>query len=368
MRISILWSELSGYLNACLKTLVDQYQVDLQVFRIQRSENHTAFHPYRDELFAWLPEVHTLADGSTKHHAMLHREVTRFEPELLLISGWTQPAYLSIAKQIRQQGTRVICGGVDNQWQGNSRQWAGVVSARWRLWPYFDALWVTGARSARLAHKLGYRGDRLLKGFYACDCDQFVPIGQRRIAQVKKGNEWPRRFLFTGRLTEEKGVTDLLTAYRLYRSQVVNPWSLWIAGSGPLTPMIKAAESELPGLQYLGFLQPNAYADVLGEVGAFLLPSRTEPWGVVIQEALCAALPVICSRQCGSSEELVHEGESGFTFAAGDTMQLAGLMARITENPDKLLQMGETSFALARRYTPQTWTETLMTYGQRTCR
>ncbi len=364
MRVSVLWSELSGYLNVCLKTLVEQHQVDLQVFRIQRDQQDATFHAYADGLFSWMPELHTLTDGSLSNYAMLHEKVTEFQPDLLLISGWTQPAYLRLAKTLRHRGVRVICGGVDNQWQGTHKQWLGVLSSRLRVQPYFDALWVTGTRATHFAKRLGYSGDRLLTGFYACDYDRFSAIGQRRLAQTDTDHEvedaWPHMFLFTGRLTTEKGVPDLLTAYRAYRTQVAQPWPLWIVGSGPLAPLVE----EEADVRYLGFLQPEAYADLLGQAGVFILPSHVEPWGVVLQEAMCAALPVICSRQCGSSTELVREGKNGFAFMAGDSVQLCNLMVAVTRTEPQLRTMGMESFALAGRYRPTTWAQMLMTYSE----
>jgi len=357
MRITVLWSELSGYLNSCLRTLVEQHAVTLQVFRIRREQGKTTFHPYAESLFAWLPELHTLPDGSLQQSQFLQAEVTRFQPDLLLISGWTQPAYLRLAKTLRRQGVYVICGGVDNQWQGTAKQWLAILAARWRLRPYFDALWTPGQRAARFAHKLGYRGDTLLAGFYACDQERFAPIGQWRLAQREYQSGWPRCFLFTGRLTAAKGIPDLLAAYQAYRAQVADPWALWIAGDGPLASLVQ----NTPTVQFCGFLQPDEYTAVLKQVGAFVLPSRVEPWGVVIQEAMAAALPIICSQQCGSAEELVQEGRNGFTFPAGAIDQLTNLFVTVAEAGPALRQMGAQSVTLASRYTPAQWAQTLVT-------
>ncbi len=360
MRISVLWSELSGYFNRCLQQLVADHAVELQVFRIHREQADPTAHPYRDDLFAWISELHTLPDGSLQSYPQLQTAVTRFQPDLLLISGWTQPAYLRLASILRQQGVYVICGGVDNQWMGTVRQWSGVLAARWRLHPYFDALWTTGRRATRFAHKLGYQGDRCLQGFYTCDYATFGAIGQWRLAQMNAEAAWPARFLFTGRLTTDKGILDLLQAYRAYRQAVDNPWELWIVGSGPLAAQIE----QMPGVQMLGFLQPDEYVALLKQVGGFLLPSHSEPWGVVVHEAVAAALPVICSQQCGSSEELVQNGHSGYLFDAGDVARLTGLLSVATDNPQQWRQLGRQGFAQADRYTPAHWARNLVSHWQ----
>jgi len=90
MRITILWSELSGYLAACLRTLVEEHQVSLQVFRIKRDQTDIYFHPYQDSLFEWLPELYTLSDGSKKNYGLLRDKIENFSPHILIVSGWRQ--------------------------------------------------------------------------------------------------------------------------------------------------------------------------------------------------------------------------------------------------------------------------------------
>lgn len=357
MRITILWSELSGYLNTCLRTLTEEHQVVLQIFRIRRDKSSASHHPYTETLFEWMPELHTLPNGSLDEYELIEAEASRFQPDLLLISGWTQPAYLRLAKAMRKQGVYVICGGVDNQWQGTLKQRLGILMARWRLHPYFDALWTPGQRAAQFARKLGYSESRNLEGFYACDYESFAPIGQWRLNQQGTA-AWPHRFLYTGRLTEGKGVRDLLAAYTAYRPRATQPWELWIAGSGPLASVVE----ETPHVRLLGFVQPEEYADLLKETGAFILPSHFEPWGVVVQEAMAAGLPVICSQACGSSDELVEVGRNGYVFPIGNEHALTELLCAISSDDQRVGHMGAVSFQMAKKYTPSKWAEALVTH------
>ena len=48
----------------------------------------------------------------------------------------------------------------------------------------------------------------------------------------------------------------------------------------------------------------------MAECGAFVLPSRKEPWGVVVQEAAAARMPVICSDSVGAGDHLVRHGKA----------------------------------------------------------
>lgn len=360
MRVTVLWTELSGYLTACLRVLAEEHDVSLQVFRIQREQSNPYFRPYQDALFEWIPELITLPDSSLKHEVLLYEKLSHFKPDVLLINGWRQPVYRRIARQMRQKGIFTICGGVDNQWQGTLKQWLGVLTARWFLHPTFDALWVTGERATLLARKFGFTGHQLLQGFYACDRKLFEPVAEWRFSQPSQEVGWPRCFLFTGRLAEEKGIRNLLAAYQIYRHHTDKPYELWLAGSGPLESWIKNGNT--PGVKFLGFLQPDVYADTLKQVGVFILPSHFEPWGVVIHEAISSALPVLCTHQCGASVELVHQGHNGFVFEAGNVALLADLMHYISSGTISLPKLGERSFALSAIYTPDQWANRLMTH------
>ena len=80
----------------------------------------------------------------------------------------------------------------------------------------------------------------------------------------------------------------------------------------------------------------------MAKCGAFVLPSRKEPWGVVVQEAAAARMPVICSNAVGAGDHLVEDGESGFVFESGNAEELAGKLAVLSSaSPERRKEMGE---------------------------
>lgn len=92
-----------------------------------------------------------------------------------------------------------------------------------------------------------------------------------------------------------------------------------------------------PWYQVPGWL---AQSDVL------VLPSKSEPWGLVVNEAMVCGLPVIVSETCGCADDLVRDGVNGFTF---DHMQQADLEKHLTwfvQNPDRIAGMGQESLKL----------------------
>ena len=60
------------------------------------------------------------------------------------------------------------------------------------------------------------------------------------------------------------------------------------------------------------------------------MPGLRDPWGLVVNEGMASGLPVLVSRGCGAAGTLVHEGENGWTFEAGDSAALTGCMVRLS--------------------------------------
>jgi len=92
----------------------------------------------------------------------------------------------------------------------------------------------------------------------------------------------------------------------------------------------------LPGFRQAGEL-PRFYAGA----GAFVHASLSEQWGLVVNEAMACALPVLVSDRCGCAKDLVHDGVNGYTFVVSPMAQLADKFSRMASMPAaERVQMG----------------------------
>ncbi|HET6953454.1 MAG TPA: glycosyltransferase family 4 protein, partial [Acidimicrobiales bacterium] len=245
---------------------------------------------------------------------------------------------------------RILC--MDNQWWATPKQVLGVASSRALIAPAYDAAFLPGERSADFAHRLGFSDERIIRGLYTCDYGRFAPI-----AAARAGAAPPRAFAFVGRLVPVKGIDTLADAYRRYRGMVDEPWPLVVGGVGPEEGRLAG----LPGVERLGFVQPDDLPEVLGRVGCLVLPSRFEPWAVVIHEAVTAGLPVVCTSVCGAASRLVLDGYNGRVVSPGDPDALArALVAISSASDDRRAAMSAASRGLARQFTPDRWADHLL--------
>ena len=192
-----------------------------------------------------------------------------------------------------------------------------------------DGFFAYGQRSAEYLRENGARSDRI---FQPCQAAA-SPIGfdaaaalVRRIAA--RAAETAPRFLFVGRLSPEKGLSSLLQAFAAFRA-AHGSGHLVLVGAGPLRAALQAQAATL-GLAAHGELTGAMGADELAAQYAratcLVLPSTSEPWGLVANEALEQGCPVLVSDACGCRPELVREGLTGFAFPAGDVAALLDAM------------------------------------------
>jgi glycosyltransferase involved in cell wall biosynthesis len=96
-------------------------------------------------------------------------------------------------------------------------------------------------------------------------------------------------------------------------------------------------KKQIPDVLFPGFRKGKELGTYYGLASCFILPSLQEQWGLVVNEAMAAGLPVLVSQTSGCAPDLVQEGVNGFTFDPTNPMQLAELMEKIAQSGDSLI-------------------------------
>lgn len=345
-RVAVLWSHLSGYLDACLRELA---QRKIELLASWFGAANVA--PFAEHQFSWLRrETRGLQWAGTNaiDRRTLVAELERFAPQLLLVSGWNHMGYRHAARHFHGRCVRILC--MDNPWEERAKQWLGRAAARWYVRPLFEGALVAGERQYQFARRLGFADAEILTGLYAPDSARFFDV-------PSLGLKERRAFLFVGRLAGEKGIETLREAYLLYRRASRSPWPLSIAGTGALASRLE----EVEGVRMLGFVQPQELPTVFAGHACLIAPSLREPWGVQIAEGATAGLALVVTYACGAAVHLVREGFNGHIVAPGDARALARALLRIETN-SALDEFGQRSRALAEQFTPRLWAENLLNH------
>jgi glycosyltransferase involved in cell wall biosynthesis len=162
-------------------------------------------------------------------------------------------------------------------------------------------------------------------------------------------------FLYVGRLSTEKGLDDLFLAfcnvYRMYPKARLD-----LVGSGPLVEELKERVAKLDMLHAIAFLGSKPLDEIAGlfmRSTALVLPSHSEPWGLVINEALSYGCPVVVSSACGCVPDLALDGITGYSFEVGDVGALAKAMTKITEFSSDRAEVARNCLEIISNYTPE---------------
>lgn len=340
IKILYLYSELAEYFAACIRHLEANENVEIHIVKWPVNSDAPFQFSFPDSVSVYDRERYSGAD--------LLELAKSIDPDLIFCCGWMDREYIWVCKAFN--GNIPVIGGMDNQWTGSAKQQIARVVSPFTIQRYFSHMFVAGSPQREYARKLGFADDKILEGYYSADVNLFNDIYEKN--RRKKRENFPHRFLYAGRYSEEKGVRDLWSAFIELQEERSSDWELWCCGTGRL-------EDEKPDrkdIKHFGFLQPAELAEVASGAGVFLLPSHAEPWGVVVHEFAAAGFPLICSDKVGAASAFLEDGWNGFSFSSGSREELKRVMKKLMDTPDdQLFEMGERSVKLASAITPETW-------------
>ena len=178
---------------------------------------------------------------------------------------------------------------------------------------------------------------------YCCDTSRYAQADEAAVRSVRARYALDGKtvFLFSGQLIERKGVDVLLRAFaELTASR--SDMALLLLGDGPLR---QSLEASVPAfcrhlVHFAGHVEQADLPAHFHAADVFVLPSRHDGWGVVVNEACAAGLPVIVTAAAGASRDLVADGRNGFIVPRDDVAALRGRMLHFLEKPADIRQYG----------------------------
>ena len=344
IRVVFCWNDVSGYMAACWRALAARPGLDVHVVHpdLLRQPN-----PFRADAGLLAGVSNETFDAAAPNVAdNLLEAVTRRRPEVVVLCGWLYRPYRRMVHARQLRFARILVG-MDSPWRGSLRQRFAKVGLA-KLVRRLDSVVTAGDRSRHYARRLGVPESRIREGYYGFDYEGYSRVAERRSSIA---GEWPRQFLFVGRYVPAKDLSTLVAGYSEYRRSVRSPWGLTCCGWGAEDRFLK----DIPGIVDAGFTPPSGLADVFSRHGAFVLPSRFEPWGVVVAEAAAAGLPVVCITACGAGSDIVRDYFNGITVAPGDPADLARALRWMHHHEEELPAMGQRGQALAKAFSAEAW-------------
>jgi glycosyltransferase involved in cell wall biosynthesis len=160
-----------------------------------------------------------------------------------------------------------------------------------------------------------------------------------------------------GRLAPEKGLDTLVRATHGLDVDVV------LVGTGPEEARLRALAG--PNVTFLGQVPRDALPDVYGDADIAVMPSRWDPWGMILNEAALAGLPLVSTTAAGAALELIEDGANGFRVPPDDPAALREAIGRLAADADFRRRAGMRSREIVARFTPDAWAEAVATAVER---
>ena len=180
-------------------------------------------------------------------------------------------------------------------------------------------------------------------------------------ATLRRERDWTDRFVVTyvGRLSQEKNLSILVQAADQLADSGI-PVSVAFAGSGPLEDELRQmTATSRARLDLLGFVEGDRLAQVYAAADAFVLPSASESWGLVVNEAMEYGLPVVVSDRVGG-RHLIDPGQSGFITPAGDAGALAAVLRELATDPEFRGRVGTAARHAVVDQTAERWADNVV--------
>ena len=368
--VAVIFHHIGPYHHARLNAAADK----LPVIGIEWSARaHDAWGvaatPARYRKVSLFPDATDHYPDKAKLRDELWATLEQATPDVVAVNGWNNFGSLIAANCCVHRGLPMVVMSESSR-QDEPRSWWKEAVKR-RIVSLYSAALVGGQRHADYLVELGMPRERIFTGYDVVDTEYFG----RRTQEIRDSNlkfqiqtehGLPENyFLVSARFIEKKNLVRLISAYAEYRrkSQMAGPavWDLVILGDGPLRETLISQISALNLNEHVylpGFKPYEELPVYYAFANAFVHPSTTEQWGLVINEAMASRLPVIVSDRCGCVPDVIRD--NGFTFDPTDGGELTARLLEMSSMPNERRgQLGENSSRIASNFTPERFGEGL---------
>jgi len=361
-RLVLLTEIIAPYRIPVFNVLAQHPEIDLHViFLAETDPTLRDWLVYRDEIHfsyqilpSWRRKIGRL---NLLLHWGLLGVMRRASPDVIVCGGYNYFASWESLWWARSHRVRFMVW-VESTAKDLRRGHALVESLKAKFLRNCDGLIVAGKSSFDYMRSFGAGEDRIFTAPDAVDnafFEQQTELSRRNEAELRQALRLPRRFfLFVGRLVLEKGVFDLVQAYDKLARSLRSEIGLVFVGEGTARAELeRQADGISPGsVQFTGFAQREELAGYYALAEAFVFPTHSDPWGLVVNEAMACGLPIICSSAAGCAADLVEDHWNGRVVPSGDTSQLASAMEDLSQHAELRAQMSQHSRERIQKFSP----------------
>jgi glycosyltransferase involved in cell wall biosynthesis len=293
-----------------------------------------------------------------RYNVLINRGIStalrKVSPDVLLCGGYSYAACWQAAGWARRRNVPVLLW-VESTGQDRRRNLGPVERLKKRFIEGADGFVVPGSSAAAYLKSFGIPDRMVFCAPNAVD-NEFFASQSAFVGSTSQADHLPDRFfLYVGRLVPEKGVFDLLAAYRKLTPALRKDCGLVFAGGGVSRAALeKLARIVSPGtVVFTGFVEQEELAALYARAEALVFPTHSDPWGLVVNEAMACGLPIIATSVAGCVADLVEDRWNGWVVASRDVEALCAALQSLAMDQALRRRMGINSQERIRRYSPE---------------
>lgn len=359
-RVALVTNVLSHYRVPCFQRLAHYLEGSFDLFLLASEMEHRHYvmaQGEHDLPVQVLPGRRWKRPPEDDLHWNEIKPVAAGKYDVVILSGWSEPTFMLLWLRHLLRRTRIFFW-IESTLVDRPRTGGRELLKRLLLKRASGCL-VPGQRAAEYCHHLGMAKDRITIVPNATDGEYFrrqadALAPQRDTLRQEFGLTEPT-FLFVGRLVETiKGIEPLIRAVA-HLADSGHRLRLLLAGEGPDRDAYASLIEELGApVQLLGNLDHEQLCRYYAATDGLMLPSRSEVWGFVLNEAMEFAHPVVVSESVGAGPDLVSQGKNGFVVPVGDVDALAEALQQLLD-PTTRERFGQASRRRIEDFSPDHW-------------
>ncbi|HKB88297.1 MAG TPA: glycosyltransferase [Patescibacteria group bacterium] len=277
------------------------------------------------------------------------QEIKKANPRVVIIAGWDIFAYQVAFIYCKIKGIKVILWTGSTKYEKSWRRALSLPLVKFIIWGS-DMFLAYGSRAKEYLIENGAKSKNILNYMHTLDIQKYMNHKSHQTHQVKD----KKIILYYGQLIERKGIDILFKAFESLLKRYKN-LELYIVGSGQFKNTLAKLTEKLNISEQVKFIEnpgDNKMDRYFSMADIFVLPSREEVWGLVVNQAMASGLPVIVSNSSGSSTDLIRNKVNGYIFKSGSVSDLKLKIELLLKHRNVLKRMGEMSLQIIKEWTP----------------
>lgn len=270
--------------------------------------------------------------------------------DYVIISGWSSPSVMLAIIYCQIHNIPYIMeddGGLISP-NGEKHKFVKKLLLR-NLVAYFT----TTSENVTVMTQLGVKQEKIYKYPFSSVMDRDIKDGvlkKKDVDNIRKslGIKEKNVILAVGQFIDRKGFDVLLKAF----SNMSDDCGLYFVGGKPTKQYLDiVTKKDIKNVHFIGFKSKNELKEYYAAADIFVHPTREDIWGLVVNEAMAAGLPVITTNRCGAGLELIRNNENGYLIEVEDVKHLRKKMKIILYDDELKRKMQENAIETIYHYT-----------------